>query len=88
MGMSGRGQGGPRRAMELLSKGFGMLVLTRKVGEIVDVGPVSVQVVKIDAGKVRLGIVAPENVPVLRREVSLRGLTRAEAPDQEPRKET
>jgi carbon storage regulator len=60
-----------------------MLVLTRKVGEIVDVGPCSVQVVKIDGGKVRLGIVAPKNVPVLRREVSLRGLTRAEAPDQE-----
>jgi carbon storage regulator len=46
-----------------------MLVLTRKVGEAVMVGDVPVTVVEISGDKVRLGIEAPEDVPVHREEV-------------------
>lgn len=48
-----------------------MLVLSRKINEIIDVGHgVSVTVVEIRGNKVRLGIEAPLDVIVHRREVS------------------
>ena len=50
-----------------------MLVLTRKVGERIVIGPnVFVTVIGIQNGRVRLGIEAPSNVPIHREEVSRR----------------
>ncbi len=47
-----------------------MLVLSRKVGEKVCIGDdVTVEIVEIDRGKIRLGITAPKNVLVLRSEL-------------------
>jgi carbon storage regulator len=47
-----------------------MLVLSRKVGESVIIGGrITVTVVRVDGDAVRLGIAAPEDVPVHRREV-------------------
>lgn len=47
-----------------------MLVLTRRVGEKIVIGPdVTVEVVEVRGEKVRLGITAPREVPVHRSEV-------------------
>ena len=50
---------------------MGMLVLSRKKNECVDIGDgIVVQVVDIRGDKVRLGFTAPKNVSVNRREVT------------------
>lgn len=46
-----------------------MLVLSRKVGEMIRIGDVSVAVIEIRGDKVRLGIEAPPEVKVHREEV-------------------
>ena len=46
-----------------------MLVLSRKFGESIMVGNIQVTVVSISGDKVRLGVEAPKEVPVHRREV-------------------
>jgi len=46
-----------------------MLVLTRKIDEAITVDGHLVRVLGIHGGKVRLGIVAPKDVKVLRLEV-------------------
>jgi len=47
-----------------------MLVLTRKVGEKVMIGDeVVIEVVSVEKGEVRLGIIAPKDVQVHREEV-------------------
>jgi len=47
-----------------------MLVLSRKLGEKIVIGDdITLTVVDIDGGKVRLGIEAPRKVPVHREEV-------------------
>ena len=46
-----------------------MLVLSRKEGESIMVGEYRVTVVRMVGGKVRIGITAPESVPVHRLEV-------------------
>jgi carbon storage regulator len=47
-----------------------MLVLTRKVGEEIVIGDnIRVKLVEIRGGKVRIGIVAPEDVVVDRQEI-------------------
>lgn len=50
-----------------------MLVLTRKLGEriVIGSGPntITVVVVDIDGGKIRLGIEAPRDVPIYRQEL-------------------
>lgn len=47
-----------------------MLVLTRKPGEKIHVGPeIVVTVLEVVGNKIRLGIDAPENVRVLREEL-------------------
>lgn len=47
-----------------------MLVLSRKIGEIITIGnSVRVTVLSYDRGVVRLGIEAPKTVPVHRKEV-------------------
>ena len=47
-----------------------MLVLSRKLGEKIHIGDnVTITVVEIDRGKIRLGIEAPRSVPIFRREL-------------------
>ncbi|MFA5512551.1 MAG: carbon storage regulator CsrA [Candidatus Kapaibacterium sp.] len=47
-----------------------MLVLSRKIGEIVTIGnSIEISVISYDRGVVRLGINAPRSVPVHRKEV-------------------
>lgn len=51
-----------------------MLVLTRKAGQRIRIGKdIVVQVEEIDRREVRLGIEAPEDVPVLREELVIKG---------------
>ncbi|MBF0101631.1 MAG: carbon storage regulator CsrA [Desulfobacterales bacterium] len=50
-----------------------MLVLTRKIGECINIGDnIVISVIEISKGKVRLGIEAPDQVAVLRKELYLR----------------
>ena len=52
-----------------------MLVLSRKLGEKIYIGDnICITVVDIDRGKIRLGIEAPREVPIFRKEL----LTKAE----------
>jgi len=52
-----------------------MLVLSRKTSEVICVGPnISVTVLSIHGGRVRLGIEAPRDVPVCRAELLHRSL--------------
>lgn len=47
-----------------------MLVLSRKIGDVITIGStVKVTVLSYDRGIVRLGIEAPKNIPVHRKEV-------------------
>ena len=47
-----------------------MLVLSRKLGEVITIGDdISVTVLAVDGERVKLGIVAPAEVPVHREEV-------------------
>lgn len=50
-----------------------ILVITRKLGEVVVIGEgpdaVVVTVVDIDRGRIRLGFTAPKDVPIYRREL-------------------
>ncbi len=47
-----------------------MLVLSRKIGEAIAIGPdIIVEVVAVDGDRVRLGITAPEEVRVFRKEL-------------------
>ena len=51
-----------------------MLILSRKAGEKIYIGDDIVLVVtKIDRGKVRIGIDAPKDIPILREELLPRG---------------
>ena len=53
-----------------------MLILTRKVNESIRIGDsCTVTVVEITGAKVRLGIEAPREIPVVRTEVAARTLT-------------
>jgi carbon storage regulator len=50
-----------------------MLVLSRKLGERVVIGPdILVTVIEVRGGRVRLGIMAPTEVPIRREEVEKR----------------
>ncbi len=47
-----------------------MLVLSRKIGEVVTIGSsVQIKILSFDRGIVRLGIEAPRNIPVHRKEI-------------------
>jgi carbon storage regulator len=48
-----------------------MLVLSRKLGEIIILGAdIKVQVLSVDRGRVRLGFTAPPGVSILREEIA------------------
>ena len=48
-----------------------MLVLTRKAGEKIHIGSgITITVVEVRGGKIRLGIDAPEEVPIFRTELN------------------
>jgi carbon storage regulator len=48
-----------------------MLVLSRKLGQKIVIGDnITVQVVRIQGNQVRLGLDAPENVPIFRGEIT------------------
>jgi carbon storage regulator len=48
-----------------------MLVLTRKPGEKIHIGSgITITVVELKGNKIRLGIDAPENVPIFRAELN------------------
>lgn len=58
-----------------------MLVLTRRVGESIRIGDsITVTVVQIGPGKVRLGIEAPPDVVILRDELVDKGEENASPP--------
>ena len=47
-----------------------MLVLSRKIGEVITIGTsVKIKVLSFDRGVVRLGIEAPKSIPVHRKEI-------------------
>jgi carbon storage regulator len=47
-----------------------MLIIRRKAGESILIGPgIEIEVVEVAAGRVKLGIVAPDDVFILRKEV-------------------
>lgn len=49
-----------------------MLILSRKLGEKIYINDnITITVVDIDHGKIRLGIEAPRDVPILRQELIL-----------------
>lgn len=61
LGADGRG---------ITTGGLKMLVLSRKVGEVLKVGDnITVMVTKIEGNKVRIGIEAPNDVRIVREEV-------------------
>ena len=48
-----------------------MLVLSRKLGEKIVIGEnITVTIVKIDRNQIRIGIEAPQDVPVYREEIA------------------
>jgi carbon storage regulator len=56
-----------------------VLVLTRKLGQILDIGDgITVTVLEVRSGQVKLGIQAPLSVPIHRREITER-IAREEA---------
>ena len=60
-----------------------MLVLSRKVGERLWIGDgISITVVKITGGGVRIGVEAPPEMPVVREELKLR-MEQQQARDKE-----
>lgn len=49
-----------------------MLVLSRKTSECIKIGEdITIMVVKVEGGKVKIGIDAPKQIPVHREEVAL-----------------
>jgi carbon storage regulator len=54
----------------LVERRFDVLVLSRKVGESIDIGGgIEVAVLSVRNGRVRLGFAAPQSVTIRRREI-------------------
>lgn len=68
-----------------------MLVLSRKTNETIHIGNnITVTVLSVRGGKVRLGLDAPQEVPIIRSELQDPSSSRevelwAEAPEESPR---
>ena len=63
-----------------------MLVLTRKVGETIDIGGgIEVTVLSTHRSRVRLGLAAPQGVTIRRREIDCRSLPSAQEEREEHR---
>jgi carbon storage regulator len=61
-----------------------MLVLTRKMGEVVKIGrDVEVFVVGVSSGRVKLGFRAPREVPIQRGEIAHNVETSVETPESD-----
>ena len=61
-----------------------MLVLTRKIGEAIRIGPdVTVRVLEVRGGQVRLGLAAPTGIRIFREEV-FRAMESNAAPRDSP----
>jgi carbon storage regulator len=59
-----------------------MLVLTRRVGERIFIGEdIVLQITKIVNGQTSIGIVAPDDVPILREEVLIRNKINSQLQD-------
>jgi carbon storage regulator len=57
-----------------------MLIIRRRLGEAILVGSdIEIEVVDITPGRVRLGIRAPDRIPILRKEVHLTAINNREA---------
>jgi carbon storage regulator len=62
-----------------------MLVLSRKLGEKIVIGDnIVVTVVKIDRNQIRIGIEAPQEVPVYREEISPARVASSKPTSSEP----
>ncbi|SHE47077.1 carbon storage regulator, CsrA [Thermoanaerobacter uzonensis DSM 18761] len=47
-----------------------MLILTRKVGQAIIIGEdIEIRILEIDDGQIKLGVTAPKNISVLRKEL-------------------
>ena len=56
-----------------------MLVLSRKLGEKIVIGDnIVITVVKIDRNQIRIGIEAPQDIPVYREEIAPERVSKAE----------
>lgn len=63
-----------------------MLVLTRRLGEsILLTGGIKVKVVKIDRGKIQIGIEAPGDVDIYREEIAPEDFLHPVVPCKEPK---
>ena len=61
-----------------------MLILQRKAGESLAIGDeIEISILSIEAGRVRLAIQAPRDVPILRSELKIAAEVNREAADEE-----
>jgi carbon storage regulator len=73
---------------EILTKGSGMLVLMRRPGESIHIGPnIVVTLVALERNRARIGIEAPREVPIDREEIAekkrLEALVDPDAPEDD-----
>lgn len=62
-----------------------MLILSRKIGERIMIdGGITITVVDIDRGKIRLGITCPKEVSIMREELLPLRKSRDDAPPPQP----
>jgi carbon storage regulator len=73
------------RALEGADKEILMLILTRKVGEIIMIGDdIVVKVLGVRSGQVKIGIEAPRELPVHRHEIFERIKSGGDAENRNP----
>jgi len=74
-----------RKAVRELMEECRMLVLTRKLNEeIIITGEIQIQVLEVCGNRVRLGITAPENISIQRREICFDAPDMGHSPPVEP----